>query len=176
MLLVCIYTLFFTIFPFPQIAVLSSHSGMVTALQFSPTPDTDGEGVLVSTGGDGCVAFWTYHRRSHYIEFRSKPLKFNERIRSGHSQLICASFSAGGTLFAMGGVDHHVRLYRFGGPSGLEKLLERDTHKDCVDSLQWSHDGLAFASGSRDGRALIWRYYNQNWRTMVLDMSTEIPG
>lgn len=50
-----------------QIAVLSSHTGMVTAVQFCPAPDN--EGVLVSTGGDGCVAFWTYTRRAGEVKF-----------------------------------------------------------------------------------------------------------
>ena len=63
------------------------------------------------------------------------------------------------------------RVYRFGGSDGLEKLIERAVHEDCVDSVQWSHTRLAFATGSRDGRALIWHYEAQTWMTTELDMA-----
>ncbi|KAK3861169.1 hypothetical protein Pcinc_032839 [Petrolisthes cinctipes] len=78
-----------------------------TLAPFCPAPDN--EGVLVSTGGDGCVAFWTYTRRAGEVKFDSKPLKVNERVRPGNAQLICASFSQGGHFLALGGADHFVR-------------------------------------------------------------------
>nr|XP_027220954.1 bromodomain and WD repeat-containing protein 3-like [Penaeus vannamei] len=156
------------------VAVLSSHTGMITALQFCPAPDS--EGVLVSTGGDGCVAFWTYTRRSGEIKFDSKPLKVNERVRPGNAQLICASFSAGGHFLAVGGADHFVRVYHLGGEDGVEKLIETERHQDRVDSIQWCHKGLMFVSGSRDGTALVWRYETQQWKNLVLNMTDRLPG
>ncbi|XP_042863346.1 bromodomain and WD repeat-containing protein 3-like isoform X2 [Penaeus japonicus] len=156
------------------VAVLSSHTGMITALQFCPAPDS--EGVLVSTGGDGCVAFWTYTRRSGETKFDSKPLKVNERVRPGNAQLICASFSAGGHFLAVGGADHFVRVYHLGGEDGVEKLIETERHQDRVDSIQWCHKGLMFVSGSRDGTALVWRYETQQWKNLVLNMTDRLPG
>ncbi|KAK7075021.1 Bromodomain and WD repeat-containing protein 3 [Halocaridina rubra] len=156
------------------IAVLSSHTGMVTALQFCPAPDN--EGVLVSTGGDGCVAFWTYSRRNDDVRFDPKPLKVNERIRPGNAQLICASFSHGGNFLAVGGADHFVRVYLLGGDDGVEKLLEAERHQDRVDSIQWCHEGLMFVTGSRDGTALIWYYEKQHWQNTILNMADRFPG
>ncbi|XP_045621318.2 bromodomain and WD repeat-containing protein 3 isoform X2 [Procambarus clarkii] len=156
------------------IAVLSSHTGMITALQFCPAPDS--EGVLVSTGGDGCVAFWTYVRRGADVKFDSKPLKVNERVRPGNAQLICASFSQGGHFLALGGADHFVRVYHLGGEHGVEKLIEMERHQDRVDSIQWCHNGLKFISGSRDGTALVWYYERQQWKSLVLDTSNLLPG
>ncbi|KAK4329631.1 hypothetical protein Pmani_000034 [Petrolisthes manimaculis] len=156
------------------IAVLSSHTGMVTAVQFCPAPDN--EGVLVSTGGDGCVAFWTYTRRAGEVKFDSKPLKVNERVRPGNAQLICASFSQGGHFLALGGADHFVRVYQLGGEEGVDKLLETERHQDRVDSIQWCHRGLMFVSGSRDGTALIWYYERQQWKNVILNMAVTLPG
>ncbi|KAK8727619.1 hypothetical protein OTU49_009654, partial [Cherax quadricarinatus] len=156
------------------IAVLSSHTGMITALQFCPAPDS--EGVLVSTGGDGCVAFWTYVRRGIDVKFDSKPLKVNERVRPGNAQLICASFSQGGNFLALGGADHYVRVYHLGGKDGVEKLIEIERHHDRVDSIQWCHSGLKFISGSRDGTALVWYYECQLWKNIVLNITTLLPG
>ncbi|XP_045122866.1 bromodomain and WD repeat-containing protein 3-like isoform X2 [Portunus trituberculatus] len=156
------------------VAVLSSHTGMVTALQFCPVPDN--EGVLVSTGGDGCVAFWTYVCRAGDVRFDSKPLKVNERVRPGNAQLICASFSQGGHFLALGGADHFVRVYQLGGEEGVQKLVESERHQDRVDSIQWCHRGLMFVSGSRDGTALIWRYESQHWRNITLNMLNTLPG
>ncbi|CAL4083048.1 unnamed protein product, partial [Meganyctiphanes norvegica] len=156
------------------VAVLSSHTGMITALQFCPAPDN--EGVLVSTGGDGCVAFWTYSRRGISVKFDTKPLKMNERVRPGNAQLICASFSQGGNFLAVGGADHFVRIYLLGGDDGVDKLLEEERHQDRVDSIQWAHGGLKFATGSRDGTALIWSYERQHWKNIVLNMAQRKPG
>ncbi|XP_068220556.1 bromodomain and WD repeat-containing protein 3 isoform X2 [Palaemon carinicauda] len=156
------------------VAVLSSHTGVITALQFCPAPDN--EGVLISTGGDGCVCFWTYIRRNDDVRFDLKPLKVNERIRPGNAQLICASFSHGGNFLAVGGVDHFVRVYHLGGEDGVEKLLEAERHQDRVDSIQWCHKGLRFITGSRDGTALIWYYERQGWQNIVLNMTERFPG
>lgn len=35
---------------------------------------------------------------------------------------------------------------------------------------------LRFVSGSRDGTARIWQYQQQEWKSVVLDMSTKLPG
>ena len=38
-----------------------------------------------------------------------RPHKFNERMRPGQAQMLCASFSPGGMFLATGCADHHVR-------------------------------------------------------------------
>ena len=108
------------------------------------------------------------------ISHSPKPVKFNERVRPGHSQLICGAFSEGGSFYAVGGVDHTIRIYSMDGPPC--KIEERTCHSDCVDSIQWSHSALCFASGSRDGLAFIWRWEAQRWRTIKLDMALNQVG
>jgi len=41
--------------------------------------------------------------------YSSKPIQYNERMRPGQAQMICASFSPGGMFLAAGSADHHVR-------------------------------------------------------------------
>ena len=96
--------------------MLSGHGGMITALEFCPGTLPQ-QRFLVSTSNDGCVAFWSYRDKEKSaggggragVQFASRPVKINERVRPGQAQLICAAFSAGGTFLAIGGVDHHVR-------------------------------------------------------------------
>lgn len=40
---------------------------------------------------------------------RAKPIQYNERMRPGQAQMICAAFSPGGMFLAAGSADHHVR-------------------------------------------------------------------
>lgn len=51
----------------------------------------------------GC---WRYDGTACYS---SKPIQYNERMRPGQAQMICASFSPGGMFLAAGSADHHVR-------------------------------------------------------------------
>ncbi|GAA6108915.1 bromodomain and WD repeat-containing protein 3 isoform X2, partial [Tachysurus ichikawai] len=49
---------------------------------------------------------------------------------------------------------------------------------DKVVAVQFCNntDSLRFVSGSRDGTARIWQYQQQEWKSVVLDMSTKLPG
>lgn len=35
---------------------------------------------------------------------------------------------------------------------------------------------LRFVSGSRDGTVRIWRYQQQEWKSISLDMAAKLPG
>lgn len=110
---------------------------------------------------------------------RPKALQYNERMRPGQAQMICASFSPGGMFMAAGSADHHVRVYKMVGDSGYEgphRILETEPHTDRVDSIQWAHSGLRFISGSKDGTAIIWRFTRQRWKTLILNMASKLPG
>lgn len=48
---------------------------------------------------------------------------------------------------------------------------ESTTHQ-CVVPFH----SLRFVSGSRDGTARIWQYQQQDWKNIVLDMSTKMTG
>ncbi|XP_066999443.2 bromodomain and WD repeat-containing protein 3 [Anabrus simplex] len=158
------------------VAILSSHTGMITAVHFCPMTSGDVQ-YLISTSTDGSVAFWSYQ----YViggkyNFQPKPIQYNERMRPGHSQMICASFSPGGMFLAAGSADHHVRVYMMEGEEGPHRILETEAHSDRVDSIQWANSGLRFISGSKDGTAHVWHYECQQWKSLPLLMSTKLPN
>ncbi|XP_076372727.1 bromodomain and WD repeat-containing protein 3-like isoform X2 [Tachypleus tridentatus] len=154
------------------VVVLTGHTGMVTSLQFCPYPKGSLR-YLISTGNDGCVCFWQWNTKTNI--FNPKPLKFTERNRAG-AQMICSSFSSGGIFLATGSTDHHVRVYNILGNGEPEKIMELEYHSDRVDSLQFSHTGCRFITGSKDGTALVWWYERQKWNTICLKMTTKLPG
>ncbi|KAL6483079.1 hypothetical protein MHYP_G00079510 [Metynnis hypsauchen] len=153
------------------LAVLEGHAASITSLQFSPLCSGN-KRFLSSTGADGTICFWQWDART--LKFGLRPSKFTERPRPG-VQMICSSFSAGGMFLATGSTDHIIRVYYFGGDQP-EKIAELESHTDKVDSIQFSHGGDRFVSGSRDGTARVWQLQQQDWRSILLDMATKLPG
>ncbi|XP_069680733.1 bromodomain and WD repeat-containing protein 3 isoform X4 [Periplaneta americana] len=158
------------------VAVLTGHTGMITAVHFCPLARGSVR-YLVSTSSDGSVSFWSYNRLGPGKHtFLSKPIQYNERMRPGQAQMICASFSPGGMFLAAGSADHHVRVYLMVGDEGPHRILEKEAHSDRVDSIQWANRGLRFISGSKDGTAQIWQFERQCWSSRQLLMSTKLAG
>uniref|UniRef100_A0A4W4HHA2 PH-interacting protein n=1 Tax=Electrophorus electricus TaxID=8005 RepID=A0A4W4HHA2_ELEEL len=153
------------------LAVLEGHAASITSLQFSPLC-CGSKRFLSSTGADGTICFWQWDSRT--LKFGPRPSKFTERPRPG-VQMMCSSFSAGGMFLATGSTDHIIRVYYFGGGQP-EKIAELESHTDKVDSIQFSHEGDRFVSGSRDGTARVWQLQQQDWRSILLDMATKLPG
>ncbi|CAH1970957.1 unnamed protein product [Acanthoscelides obtectus] len=159
------------------VAVLTGHTGMITSVNFCPTPCW-GVRYLISTSTDGSVGFWTYtYDPGSKVEFRNSPIVFQEKMRPGQAQMICSSFSPGGSFLACGSADHHVRVYYMRGDEAApHRVLEAEAHSDRVDSVQWAHSGLRFLTGSKDGMAIVWWFERQQWRSTYLDMATKLPG
>uniref|UniRef100_A0A674KA50 Bromo domain-containing protein n=1 Tax=Terrapene triunguis TaxID=2587831 RepID=A0A674KA50_9SAUR len=153
------------------VAVLQGHTGSITSLQFSPMVKGSMR-YMVSTGADGTVCFWQWDADS--MKFSNRPVKFTEKSRPG-VQMLCSSFSIGGTFLATGSTDHVIRMYFFGSETP-EKIAELESHADKVDSIQFSNGGDRFISGSRDGTAHIWRFQQTEWRSILLDMADRLPG
>ncbi|XP_065082304.1 PH-interacting protein [Ochlerotatus camptorhynchus] len=156
------------------IAVLSGHTGMITSVNFCPSPKADLR-YLVTTSTDGSVAFWEYTTRGGKANFNAKPVMYHEKLRPGQAQMICASFSPGGIFLAAGSADHHVRVYLM-SEDGPKRILETESHSDTVDSIQWAHSGLKFISGSKDGTALLWHFETQQWKSTRLNMTERLPS
>ncbi|KAM4742969.1 bromodomain and WD repeat-containing protein 3 [Anableps anableps] len=153
-------------------AVLQGHSGSITSLQFSPFAKGS-KRYMLSTGTDATVCFWQWDVNN--INFSDRPHKFTERPRPG-VQTVCSSFSPGGMFLATGSTDDVIRIYYLGS-GGPEKISELHEHTDKVDSIQFSHSGERFVSGSRDGTARIWKLHQrQRWRCILLNMSATLPG
>ncbi|PNF30682.1 hypothetical protein B7P43_G06084, partial [Cryptotermes secundus] len=158
------------------VAVLTGHTGMITSVHFCPLVRGNVR-YLVSTSSDGSVSFWSYSRLCPgKYTFLPKPIQYNERMRPGQAQMICASFSPGGMFLAAGSADHHVRVYLMVGEEGPHRILENEAHSDRVDSIQWANHGLRFISGSKDGTAHIWHFERQRWSSLQLVMSSKMPG
>ncbi|XP_030059699.1 bromodomain and WD repeat-containing protein 1 isoform X2 [Microcaecilia unicolor] len=152
------------------VAVLQGHTGSINSLQFSPVAKGSVR-YMASTGADGTVCFWQWD--VHTMKFNNHPLKFTERPRTG-VQMLYASFSVGGMFLATGSTDHVIRIYYF-GCERPEKIAELEGHTDKVDSIQFSNTGDRFISGSRDGTARIWQFKQQEWHSVLLDMSARLP-
>ncbi|XP_072126416.1 bromodomain and WD repeat-containing protein 3 isoform X2 [Mobula birostris] len=155
------------------IAVLQGHTGSITSLLFCP--NTRGKTqYLTSTGADGTICFWQWNKEN--MKFNNLPMKFTDRSRPA-SQISCSSFSSGGMFIATGSTDHVIRVYYLGSGSP-EKISELTSHTDKVVAIQFcnSSHSLRFLSGSRDGTARIWQYQHQEWKNIVLDMFTKLPG
>uniref|UniRef100_A0A8C2ESI4 Pleckstrin homology domain interacting protein n=1 Tax=Cyprinus carpio TaxID=7962 RepID=A0A8C2ESI4_CYPCA len=158
------------------LAVLEGHSASITSLQFSPLCSGN-KRFLSSTGADGTICFWQWDART--LKFGQRPSKFIERPRPG-VQMICSSFSAGGMFLATGSTDHIIRVYYF-GDGQPEKISELESHTVCnafcVLFIPCTEgDSIQFVSGSRDGTARIWQLQQQDWRSILLDMATKLPG
>ncbi|KAH8278786.1 hypothetical protein KR018_009477, partial [Drosophila ironensis] len=157
------------------IAVLSAHTGMITSVNFCPSPRSDLK-YLVTTSTDGSIAFWQYSTpRGQKITFAPKPTQYHEKLRPGQAQMMCTTFSPGGLFLAAGSADHHVRVYMM-GEDGPKRILETEAYTDAVDSVQWSHRGLRFISGSKDGTAHIWTFESQQWKSVKLCMTERLPS
>ncbi|XP_054726598.1 bromodomain and WD repeat-containing protein 3 [Anastrepha obliqua] len=155
------------------IAVLTGHTGMITSVNFCPSPRGDLK-YLVTTSTDGSIAFWQYSTpRGQKITFAPKPIQYHEKLRPGQAQMMCTTFSPGGMFLAAGSADHHVRVYIM-SEDGPKRILESEAYTDAVDSVQWSHRGLRFISGSKDGTAHIWNFESQQWKSTKLCMTERL--
>uniref|UniRef100_A0A673MYY2 Bromo domain-containing protein n=1 Tax=Sinocyclocheilus rhinocerous TaxID=307959 RepID=A0A673MYY2_9TELE len=142
------------------LAVLEGHAASITSLQV-------------------CDNFTRLYFGTHNVSVcficvcRQRPSKFIERPRPG-VQMICSSFSAGGMFLATGSTDHIIRVYYF-GDGQPEKISELESHTVC-NILCTEGDSIQFVSGSRDGTARVWQLQQQDWRSILLDMATKLPG
>jgi len=158
-------------------AVLSKHTGTITALHFCPCVVPGIQPYLAATSGDGTVSFWKYQYKDKAKKraiFDPEPTRYHEKMRPGGAQMICAAFSPGGLFLATGSADHHVRVYMMmDGKEGPGKVLEQEAHTERVDSIQWANNPvLRFISGSKDGTARIWGFRNGSWNSSVLKITS----
>eukprot|EP00092_Neocalanus_flemingeri_P004293 GFUD01004614.1.p1 GENE.GFUD01004614.1~~GFUD01004614.1.p1 ORF type:complete len:2283 (-),score=565.95 GFUD01004614.1:61-6909(-) len=157
------------------LAVLSKHTGTITALHFCPCVVPGVPPYLAATSGDGTVSFWKYQYKDKAKKraiFDPEPTRYHEKMRPGGAQMICAAFSPGGLFLATGSADHHVRVYIMDGKEGPGKVLEQEAHTERVDSIQWANSPvLRFISGSKDGTARIWAFRSGSWNSAVLKIT-----
>lgn len=138
--------------------------------QFSPYC-RDTRRWLASSGNDGAICFWSWDSKT--LVFNPKPRKFIEKSRPG-GQMLCISFSSGGSFLAAGSNDHVIRVYFFDEIDGPLKVCELESHTNLVDSIQYANTSAKFLSGSKDGTAKIWHYENMRWKSRQIDASVSL--
>ena len=142
---------------------------MVTSVEFSPYC-RDTKRWLASSGNDGAICFWSWDSKT--LVFNPKPKKFIEKSRPG-AQMLCISFSSGGSFLAAGSNDHVIRVYFFDENDPV-KVCELESHNNLVDSIQYANRSAKFLSGSKDGTAKIWHYENIKWKSKNIDASVTL--
>ncbi|MFH4980022.1 hypothetical protein AB6A40_006731 [Gnathostoma spinigerum] len=147
------------------LAVFHSHTAMVTLISFLPYVEGNNR-YLLSAGGDCTVNFYHYDAMTH--TFDERPIRFGERTSTG-ARIVSSCHSPGGNLVVVGDTHRYLHIYRIIPNEGVFKVNDIDAHSDRVDSLDWAHSGLRFASGSRDGLAKIWKFEYCDWSVIVLD-------
>lgn len=148
---------------------LNGHTAMVTSVRFAPYNRYGNDRYLITTSNDGSVVFWSYHVNT--LDFK-RVKKFKERNRPG-GRIVCSSFSTGGSFLACGSSDNYIHVYGFHPDWGPYWFKELGYHSDQVDSIQFSNKGFRFITGSQDGTAVIWKFKNNDWQPLKLDMNTQ---
>eukprot|EP00794_Sanderia_malayensis_P000318 gene318-948_t len=161
------------------LATLRGHFGEISDLAINQ------ENTLIAAGScDKTIRIWNLHTTAPIavlqghtgmitsieifnVDWRSTPVKFNEKSRPG-AQMLCSSFSPGGSFLVTGSSDSVIRVYQM-MPAPPERIAELAAHSDHVDSIQFNHAGDKFASGSRDGSAMIWQFQRNEWKNISLN-------
>lgn len=150
------------------VASFNGRAKWITSVNFCPNPNIK---YLVATSLGGTIAFWKYSQSSGQVAvFQPNPTEFHERFQPLLDR--CISFSASGMFFATLSADHHISVYKM-CENGQNKILESQPPR-MVSSIQWAHSGIRFMSGSYDRTALLWKFENQLWKTMKLDLTDRL--
>ncbi|TKR92749.1 hypothetical protein L596_007338 [Steinernema carpocapsae] len=143
------------------------HNGQLTVVRFLPFAYAN-DRYLMSAGNDGVVNFYKFDVLTGKFE---EPISFMERDVP-NQRIISFCHSPGGSFVAFGDTCRSIRIFRI-SPEGVKKLVVLTSHTDRVDSMEWSHSGIKFLSGSKDGVAKVWIL--QNGRFEHTDLVVEEP-
>ena len=125
-----------------RLGSVSSHSGTVNAIAFSPR-----QKVLVTGGDDGKIKVISY---KNDIEDQGLLGEYSDRI-GGVNAL---AFSPDGKIVASGDDDGKVKLWDVKNKAQIKELLG---HDKSVISISYSSDGKLLATGSKDYTVKIWQ-------------------
>ncbi|KAI6233111.1 hypothetical protein M3Y99_00953600 [Aphelenchoides fujianensis] len=145
------------------VMVYKRHSAVITAVRFVPFAEGDVR-YMVSTGRDCMVVFYRYNAKN--LEFDEEPIRYEEREQRG-AQMLSSCHSPGGNFVVMGDSAHFIHIYQLHVHT-VQRITEFCAHSDVVDSLAWSARSFAFATGSKDGTAKIWRFSSGDWAATEL--------
>jgi WD40 repeat protein len=142
---------------------LSDTKGSIHSVAFSPTDNR-----LLAVGFDGqpgesCVALWDIDAGREFARLPGAA-EFPELPKDANARAVAAiAFSPDGKYLVAGfGNKANFVSTRFASPLavweiGTRRLVRRlNGHKGYCLSLDFSRDGKLLASGSRDGKAILW--------------------
>ncbi|XP_030550469.1 SEC12-like protein 1 [Rhodamnia argentea] len=108
-----------------------------------------GDDIVFSTSSAGCKILELYGRESNLKLIARKPPLLQD---IGPQQ--CLAFSSDGSRLAAGGLDGHLRIFKW--PS-LRVVLDEPAERSSYRDLDFSLDSELLASTSTDGWVRIWR-------------------
>lgn len=80
---------------------------------------------------------------------------------SGHgADLECVAYSFDGKMFASGGWDNRINVYRADTPNFGQKLFSLEGHYSGISCVAFSRDGKMLASASKDFSVKVWDLSN----------------
>ncbi len=81
--------------------------------------------------------------------------------------------SYGGGFLSLGTKDKRILLLYMNSET-VSKLPEIDGHNVEVNTLQFAHKSVRFLSASKEERAYIWTYDDNEWQPTVIDASLKL--
>ena len=155
------------------------HSAKITTISWCPTVVDENIRVLMSTGNDCAVIFWSYDETVK--QFASgRPIKFVERTK-GSDKAVQQAWSKGGRFAAVGFNDGRIRIYMLKPPhlkANIDRIEELDSHVNVISSLEWAQNQSSdnppkLLSTSFDGSARIWTFSRQKWSQIEINCITD---
>ena len=170
--------------------ILSAHTNKVTTIEWSPaivtTPNGSTVRVLLSTGNDCMVIFWSFNEKDKKFD-SGQPIRFCERTKSS-DKATQQAWTQGGRIVAVGFNDGRIRIYMIHPPwldkekNPIERIDELADHVGLISGLYWAKTPISsqnrprLLSGSFDGMARIWTYQRRQWVAQCMDCTAGYQG
>lgn len=139
-----------------QLQVLQGHEDAVWGVNFSKDNQT-----LASSGEDGTVRLWNLQGSNMGAD--SNPPAWSKNL--GESAATSISFNPTGEILGTTGRLNHATLWKLEGVE-VRHIASLKGHSDTLRSLQFSPDGKAVVTASRDKTVKLWNLNGKELATL----------